>query len=584
MSPHSIRIRRGEYRSATSGQLRPSRDRRIERFRENERVPSDSSGSCAGDRRECSIRLAWGWIVVFLAALVLYGATLNTGPQWQDSGRHIWRIVSGQLVHPLGLALSHPLHYWIGRAVIAPDLWEPAAAISMISAVAGALAVANVYGCTLSLTRSRFGAAVAAGGLAFAHTFWQMSTRTETYTLTAALLSGECWMLLRFARTRRPRDLAGAFFLNGLGLANHPLALLTTPVLAVVWFFSIRRSAFQPETETPRSTATDAPSGGVMDEPSVSPAFSRSALLWLAPIAWLVGSLPYTGLTLREIMRGGAPSAVLHSALFGKSFARAVLNTHVTWGGVVRWGEFLILNFPNLLLPLALFGLIRSRHRGIPALVRRAWTAALACHALFVLRYDIVDQYTFLLPTCALLAMFAGIGAARIGETGIFHTDGAPGMPLLRRRFLAAAVVLSLSWTPALYAFLPGFARSRDLLKKVVRGKPYRDDYVYLLTPWSCADRSAAVMARKALDSVGDAGLIVVEDSMALDAVRYAAYRSRRTGVEVIHKGDPRRILAELERGGRVVLVPHHADQPQTPAPRGRWRREGDLYVLEPGA
>ena len=66
-----------------------------------------------------------GWIALFLAAFLLYAATASRGTQWQDSGYHILRIVTGESFNPLGLTLSHPLHHWLGRLVMIPGILEP---------------------------------------------------------------------------------------------------------------------------------------------------------------------------------------------------------------------------------------------------------------------------------------------------------------------------------------------------------------------------------------------------------------------------------------------------------------------------
>ena len=92
-----------------------------------------------GHVRQNGQRTPWlEYAVVAVAAFGLYAATANRGAQWQDSGWHIWRIVTGELHHPLGLALSHPLHYWISQAFLGPGLLEPCWAITLVSAVARA--------------------------------------------------------------------------------------------------------------------------------------------------------------------------------------------------------------------------------------------------------------------------------------------------------------------------------------------------------------------------------------------------------------------------------------------------------------
>lgn len=47
-------------------------------------------------------------VAAFAAALALYLATCSRGVNWQDSGMHQYRILTGMLENPLGLALSHP--------------------------------------------------------------------------------------------------------------------------------------------------------------------------------------------------------------------------------------------------------------------------------------------------------------------------------------------------------------------------------------------------------------------------------------------------------------------------------------------
>ena len=148
---------------------------------------------------ETDQRIWRGWLVAFALAAALYAATANRGAQWQDSGYHILRVVTHESLNPLGLALSHPLHHWLGRAVVSAGVFEPAFAITLLSALAAAVTVANVYGCVKTLTRHTLASALAAASLLFAHTFWQLATVVESYTLTAALLSGEIWCLCAYA-------------------------------------------------------------------------------------------------------------------------------------------------------------------------------------------------------------------------------------------------------------------------------------------------------------------------------------------------------------------------------------------------
>ena len=480
------------------------------------------------------------WLAVFLPAVVLYGATASRGAQWQDSGFHVLRVVTGEPLNPLGLALSHPLHHWLGRLAVAQDLLEPCFAVTLISALAGAVAVAFTYTCVFNLTSCLPASWLAAVSLGLANTFWQMATLVETYALAAALLSMECHFLILYARGRRPRHLLLLCLFNGLGISNHLLALLTTPVVAGVAIWSAKRKDIQ------------------------------LGHLVALPAIWLAGSSLYGGMVLAELIRSGDYHATLTSAMVGHSFADEVLNLSLSVRSMQISAGFLVLCFPNLLLPAAVYGIARAKRLGIPQLSRWSLLAALLIHVWFVARYDIIDKHTFHVPAYVLTSIFGGVGfAAMLTAWSIRARRGG---------LIASTVFLSL--TPLVYAAVPNIARRCGVLRSVGRHKPYRDDYVYLFTPWSFVERSAERMSRQAVTLAGDSGVILIEDSMAEFAIRYRALQDRLDGVLITRAITPE-LIANAHRHGRpVVLVPHTVAEPPSPPPVGSWQRIGDLYRL----
>jgi hypothetical protein len=485
---------------------------------------------------------AVGWATCLVLAGVLYALTASRGAQWQDSGYHILRVVTHEVVNPLGLALSHPLHHWLGRFAVGLGFVEPCFAVTLVSALSGAIAVANVFGCVLTLTGSRGAGVFAAGSLAVAHTFWQMSTLAETYTLAAALLSGECWCVALYARRRRPEWVAAAMLLNGLGVANHMLAALTTPVvLAVAWV--------GPKCEV------------------------RSSKRWAAVgcAAWGVGALPYLLLVLREYHQSGQLWATLGSALFGNGYRGDVLNARISLGSLGASAGFVLMNFPNLLLAAAVAG---ACSKCGPTLARRALVAGLTLHAIFVVRYSVVDQLHFFVPMDALLAILGGVG---------WYSAGAWRSARARSVARAIAAVL-LCVTPIFYAMLPAAARYVDLPMARGRHKPYRDSHQYLFTPWSVVETSAEKMSSRAVALAGANGLVVVEDRMAEFAVRYQALKAPAPAPAVVPSSDDAAIRAAAGEDRRIVLVPLQAGN-AVPALGGcRWEPEEDLFVLKCGA
>lgn len=483
------------------------------------------------------MRILPGWCLLFAAGFALYAMTADRGAQWQDSGEHIWRILTGHVLNARGLALSHPLHYDLGRLAIWPGLLAPAFAVTLVSAFGGALAVANTYGAIITYTRRHAPALFGACSLALAHTVWQLATLAETYTLGIALLSGELWALLLLARDGRARWALIMLALNGLGIANHMQASLTTPVVfAVVGYLAYHR----------RLT-------------------TRTVVLGVA--LWLIGTLPYTALVCSQMIQTGDVPATISSALFGKRFAPAVLNASPSTRQLTVTAAFVLLSFPNLLLPTAVIGIVQFWRRRRESVAHVAVLAALVLHAVFAMRYDVVDQYTFFLPTYTLLCVLGGIGYAH--ETG-----GASR----RRRAIGILAFVLLATTPVVYLVAPTVARRLGVLDGIAHDKPYRDDYAYLLTPWSVSETSAERMSTEALELAGKHGLIIAEDGMAKPALLYQRYMHDVPGVDIVvgSKLDAHDDAVAGHR--RAVFVPLDRDHPALP-PSWTWTRHGDLYV-----
>lgn len=486
------------------------------------------------------------WLVACATALALYGATACPCEQDQDAGWQQYRIVTGQWRHPLGLALVHPLQYGLGRIAVRILPVEPAFAITLVSSLAAAIAVANLAAIVWRLTRRTTPTFTAAAALALAHTFWQHATHTESYALVAALLTTEWLALTRWAQSRRPGYLLAVALANGLGVANHMLAALATPVdLAAILAARPGRT-------------------------------SRPRLVLLAVLVWLLGATPLLIIVGIELASGTPPLEVLRSATVG-TFAREVLNLHVSARALAITLAFVVYNFPNLIIPAALIGLTASR---LPRPLRAVWTSELVLYAVFVARYAVGDQYTFLFPVYLLLALLAGVG---------LHHLLSRGQPLIRRRLALAAVVTSL-WNPLVYLTAWHVLRSRDALANVVRHKPYRDDYRLLLLPWGRGDDHARRLNVALARAAGANGLILVADRMQLYPILYARAVGRLpAGVQIRlisrHPQPPcpdARAVARqwLARGRPVLLVPYDRNRPQTCLTGAFWQRIGDLYRL----
>ena len=486
------------------------------------------------------------WLVTWGAAFALYALTACPVEQDQDAGWQQYRIVTGQWRHPLGLALVHPLHYGLGRLAVRVLPIEPAWAITLVSSLAAAVAVANIAAIVWRLTRRPVPTLVAAAGLGLAHTFWQHATHTESYALVAALLTTEWLALTRWVQSRRSGYLLALALANGLGISNHMLAALATPVDLLVVL------AARPDRGRPASVRLG------------------------ALLAWLIGLTPLLVILALELLRGAGLLETLRSATVG-SFAPAVLNTQLSLRTIALTLAFVAYNFPNLLIPLALAGLGAPR---APRPLRAVWISELLIYAAFVLRYAISDQYTFLFPVYLLLAIFAGLGLDRLLRAADRRL----------RHYLSLAAIATSLWNPLVYAGTWQILRSRGLFSSMLRNKPYRDDYRLVLLPWGRGDDHARRLNQQLARRAGSNGLILVADRMQLYPVLYAQELGRLpAGVQIRlisrHPLPPcpdAQALARtwLARGRPVILVPYDRDRPQSCLAGALWQRSGDLYLL----
>ena len=466
------------------------------------------------------------YVLVLLAAAVLYVATCAPGPLWQDSGMFQYRIWHGDLNGGLGLALAHPLYILIGMAAKAVPVGGYAYRINLISAIAAAVAVANVF----LLVRLWLGRAVpallAAVSLALSWTFWQHACIAEVYTLYAAWLTTEWLILWMFTRSRRARWLILLGLVNGLSVATHmwgviPLAFYGVFLLFAGWRKHVRFA--------------------------VLPGFM---------LAWILGALPYLGLVAAHAIQSGDLGATLRSACFGDKWASAVLNMQLSARVLGENLLFIAYSFPTPNLLLAAVGawwLWRDRSPYRPG----RWLLAVGLLFLaFAFRYIVPDRYAFFLPFYAACAVWMGFGADRLLASVSDNVKGAATVGLLGLALLPIAV----------YAVAPSIARHMEVDLGTRRTIPFRDDYAYFLQPWQCGNHGPAQFAAAALtDLPTDA--IVLADGTTVYALWYAqAVEGLRADVRIVSShGDYRSPLPEPD----AATLQH-------------WLSETGVYVVSP--
>ncbi len=359
-------------------------------------------------------RSFWGLVLGFLA---LYALTAQRGLGWGDSGEFQYRILvcdGGVLAGAESFATAHPLYVALARLVCRTPFH-----VTLLSSLFGALSVGGLFLCTRRLTL-----AVLFG---LSHMVWWLSCLAEVQTMSLAFIVFETFLLLRFLETERRAWLVAAAFLTGLHLNCHNAALLAGP--AFLYLF-VRTDV--------RTVLASLVAGAL------------GASYWLVALA----------------TRG------FGDVLVGRYGAQ--VSGLLPENGLVTAFNFALAGL-SLAVPafLAVRACVRRRGRNAstPAASRSPRTVTLmlllAVHALFVVRYFVPDQATFLLPT--LFFAFALLSeAAPEGKTAALLALAQLVLPL------AAWGVFSLLPTPE------GRTPHR-----------YRDDAAYFALPWKCHDTSA---------------------------------------------------------------------------------------------
>lgn len=361
--------------------------------------------------------------VVALASFLLYLPTVCPTIYAGDAGELAAAAATLGIAHPPGF----PLWTLLGRLAVAVLPGEPAHALGLLSA----LAMAGAAGCTAALlfawTESLV---VAAGmGLAFAVSrgIWESAVTTEVYALNL-LLTAAALLAAVLARRDRARLFPFAAYLVGLGVANHPFALLAgPPVLAL---------ALAPNTRR-------------VDPPGARP---RRTMGMAA--AFVLGLSVYVYLPVRmtlapEINWGGVHSLsgvwdhVMRAQYGGLGEASATASV-VTRLRILL--EVLSRSFLPPLWILAAFGVVSLRRRGhrFRASLLVAFFALCGPVTVAAIRFDdtALDRSVvavYFLPAVLAATLMAGAG---LGEVVRLATARLRGQPAAARLATAALALL----------------------------------------------------------------------------------------------------------------------------------------------
>jgi len=436
-------------------------------------------------------RTMFVYLAVFCVAGTLYAVSCAPGALWQDSGLIQLRVWHNDVEGFLGLAISHPLFYLVAIPSKLIPFGSFAHRVNLVSALAAAVAVANLYLLVRLWVGKEVPALVAAATLALSHTFWQHASIAETYTLWTALFLGELVVLLQYSRTGRVRCLCALGLLNGLAVAVHMLAVIPLACYAILLVVMVLKGRL------------------------------RLSDVGVVVLLWIVGALPYEFLIVRRMLQSGEVLATLASAAFGDRWQSDVLNTAVSWRIVKENVLLVALNFPtpNVLLPV-IGGFALWRMRSVSAF-RGILAALLALFFLFAFRYTVADRYAFFIPFYAVVCVLTGAGVHCVCR----H---------LSHPAVAAGIVGAALLPVAVYAVAPTIARRVNFAIGTRADLADRDDYRYFLRPWKTGEDGPARFARKALDAVGPDAVIYADTTTVAPLLLVQEVEGRRPDVKIV--------------------------------------------------
>ncbi len=408
--------------------------------------------------------------LVLAIFLILYGFTCAPGILWQDSGLYQYRIWNNDIVGRIGLALAHPLYHLIGIATKAIPFGEYAHKINLISAVFGAVAVANLYLLLRLWLKTAVAAVIGTMALGLSWTFWQHCCIAEDYTLYSATFMTELIFLYLYISTRKTCYVYWLALMNGISLSNHMFASIPLFCYFCYLIFLL----------------------------------IKKELSWRivpgAVLLWAAGAGIYLYLIVNRYLTTGDLGATLMSAAFGDSWGGAVLNNHITPKLVIENFLFLGLCFcsPALILLLTGFwGLLRHWRES-------RWHLLIVLLAVlfygFAFRYTVPDRYAFFIPFYCVAGVVIGYGAKQF-------------LARFNRPAVKWVLVLLCLMPVGVYAAVPPIAKAYNIKLGTRRSIPFRNEYTHFLRPWQTGYDGPLQYGKTVMGLVEDNAVILADST-----------------------------------------------------------------------
>lgn len=319
-------------------------------------------------------------LVIFLASLTLYTATLMPDLLPADSGEFQRVAATAGLAHPPGYPLYTMLGWLFAQLPLRPG---PAWRVNLFSAVTAAATVALVFQTGRRVTNSIWGGLIAALMLGSATTFWATGTKASIRPLTAFFTALCVYALVEYRAqiTSRKSPISDRYLtLFALALAlglTHHYASMAFPAIPFVAYLIL-----------------------------ADPTLLRQPRRWLKPIAaFILGLLVLVYLPLRGSpdLNLTTPAGFFHYFLGlgfeGDMFAVSLFDRLAIFPTLLRF------QFNTALLLAAILGalLLLWRDRKLALLL----LGSLVLHTVIVLTYRAPQTVEYMMPAYVPLALLA---------------------------------------------------------------------------------------------------------------------------------------------------------------------------------
>ena len=431
------------------------------------------------------------YTAIFCVALALYVVSCAPSMLWQDSGLIQYRILQNDIEGLMGLATSHPLFYILAIGVKYLPVGEFPHKVNLVSAIAAAVAVGNMFLFMRLWLGKNLPAVVASVTLAVSHTFWLHASMIETYTLWAALFLAELIMLLQYTRTDQVRYLHWLGLLSGLSISVHMLASIPLFCYAVFMVFRMVGKKIN---------------------------LRDSGIVILLCI---IGALPYEYLIVKTMAQTGDIACTLSSAAFGRRWQSAVLNTSLSPGIVKENLLYILLNFPTpniMLIPAGCLAIFKAaRNKGL----RNVLLSLIVLFLVFAFRYSVPDRYSFFIPFYCVASIFIGLGAYFLQER-------------IKNHVLTILVLFCGLIPIGVYAAAPMLGGKMKIDIGTRSDIPYRDDAEYFLQPWKTGYDGADRFAAEALELVEKNAVIYADITTVAPLLLEKQLNGKRPDVAIV--------------------------------------------------